>query len=158
MFLLDYIFHALGLRFQELIMYKVYQSGWAELYGGQKYPECQWLKTMKVVLSFHATWLFWVGGGSSLLACHLGDGVGPWRDRCYSRRKYDIYHKASTQEWYMPLSITSHWGKQAMWPWLIPRKRKYNPEREMRISMTKPACMFSRFCHVRLLVTRPYGL
>ena len=55
MFLLDYIFYALGLKFQELIMYTVYQSGWAELYGGQKYPECYWLKAMKAVLSFHAT-------------------------------------------------------------------------------------------------------
>ena len=48
---------------------------------------------MKVVLSFHATRLFWVGGGSATLACHLGDGVDTWRDlaRCYGRRKWDIY-------------------------------------------------------------------
>lgn len=46
-----------------------------------------------------------------------------------SRRKGSVAHthRASTQEWHMPLSFTFHWTKQAMWSCLIPRRQEMQP-------------------------------
>ena len=81
-------------------MYTVYQSGWAELYGGQKYPECQWLKAMKVVLSFHATRLFWVGGVPLFLPVTqvMEQALEGTLLDAIAEESVTYTHKASTQE------------------------------------------------------------